>query len=332
MAIDGFDLKFPRVCYNEKTLSFDFAIILIGLVLFEVISSLDNAVINADVLRTMSERARKWFLLWGIFLAVFVVRGLLPTVIVWIASPSLGLWGAFSASFSNDPHILEVVERAKPILLIGGGVYLVLLFLQWLFEERKEYAFFLERFVHRQQVWFYTFASLFLVAIAWFAIQQPFLTFAALVGSTAFFLTSGFKRSAEEQEKKLLSGSTASDVSKLLYLEALDATFSIDGVIGAFAFTVSVPLILLGNGLGAFVVRYITIKGVNTVKKFRYLKNGAMYSVGVLGLVMVFESLGKEIAFWVAPLNTVLIVAIFFFLSWKALHNKGIIKHEGGTA
>jgi hypothetical protein len=154
------------------------------------------------------------------------------------------------------------------------------------------------------------------------------LTFAALVGSTAFFLTSGFKRSAEEQEKKMLSGSTASDISKLLYLEVLDATFSIDGVIGAFAFTTAVPIILLGNGIGAFVVRYVTIKGVNTVKKFRYLKNGAMYSVGVLGAVMVVESFGREIAFWVAPLNTVLIIATFFFLSWRALHAEEVIQHK----
>lgn len=305
-------------------MSFDFFIILIGLVLFEVISSVDNAVINADVLRTMSERARRWFLLWGILIAVFLVRGILPTLIVWIAAPSLGFWGAFSASFSGDAHVLELVEKAKPILLIGGGMYLVLLFLHWLFEEGKEYAFFLERFVHRQAVWFYTFASVLLVVIAWFAISNPFLIFAALVGSTAFFLTSGFKKSAEEQEKKLLSGSTASDISKLLYLEVLDATFSIDGVIGAFAFTVSVPLILLGNGIGAFVVRYITIKGVNTVKKFRYLKNGAMYAVGILGLVMVLESFGREIAFWVAPLNTALIIATFFLLSWRALRMQAV--------
>jgi len=308
-------------------MSFDFFIILLGLVLFEVISSLDNAVINADVLSTMSERARRWFLLWGIFFAVVVVRGLLPTLIVWIASPSIGVWGAFSASFSSEEHIIELIEKAKPILLIGGGMYLVLLFLHWLFEEKKEYAFFLERFVHRQAVWFYTFASLVLVGISWFAIHDPLLIFAALVGSTAFFLTSGFKRSAEEQEKKMMGGAVG-DVSKLLYLEVLDGTFSIDGVIGAFAFTVSVPLILVGNGIGAFVIRYVTIRGIHTVKKFRYLKNGAMYSVGVLGAIMVVESFGREIAFWVAPVNTVLIVGTFFFLSFRALHLKGAIRHE----
>lgn len=309
-------------------MSFDFIIILIGLVLFEVISSLDNAVINADVLRTMSERARRWFLLWGILTAVFVVRGLLPTLIVWIASPSLGFWGAVVASFSSDAEVIELIEKAKPILLIGGGVYLVLLFFHWLFEEKKEYAFFLERFIHRQAVWFYTFASLMLVVVAWFAISNSLLIFAALVGSTAFFLTSGFKKSAEEQEKKLLSGSsTASDVSKLLYLEVLDATFSIDGVIGAFAFTISVPIILLGNGIGALVVRYVTIKGVHMVKKFRYLKNGAMYSVGALGFLMVLESFGKEVAFWVAPLNTCVIIVTFFYLSFRELRKEGAIKH-----
>jgi len=305
-------------------MSFEFFIVVVGLVLFEVISSLDNAVINADVLRTMSARARRWFLLWGILIAVFLVRGLLPTVIVWLTSPSLGFFGAFAASFSSDQHILEVVEKAKPILLIGGGIYLVLLFLHWLFEEKKDYAFFVEHFIHKQAVWFYTFASLILVGIAWLAIQKPLLIFSALVGSTAFFLTSGFKKSAEEQEKKFLTNSTATDVSKLLYLEVLDATFSIDGVIGAFAFTISVPLILIGNGIGAWVVRYITIKGVDTVKKFKYLKNGAMYSVGVLGVVMILESLGREVAFWVAPFNTVIIVGTFFYLSWRALRKDNI--------
>lgn len=309
---------------------FDFFVILTGLILFEVISSIDNAIINAEVLRTMSERARKWFLLWGIVIAVFLVRGLLPTAIVWIASPSLGFWGAFSASFSSDVHILELVEKAKPVLLIGGGVYLVLLFLHWLFDETKEYTFFLERFIHRQAVWFYTVTSIFMVGIAWFAIQQPFLTFAALVGSTAFFLTSGFKKSAEEQEKRFM-GAGASNIGKLLYLEVLDATFSIDGVIGAFAFTVSIPLILLGNGIGAFVVRSITIKGVNAVKKFRYLKNGAMYSVGMLGTVMVLESFGKEVASWVPPVNTAILVGLFFFLSFKELHDQKVIVHQRET-
>ena len=292
---------------------------LLGLIFFEVISSLDNAVINADVLRTMSPRARRWFLVWGILIAVFIIRGFLPTLIVWATSPKLGFIGSFLATFSSDPLVIALIEQAKPLLLIGAGVYLVLLFLHWLFEEKKEYAFFLERFIHRQAIWFYSLASAFLALLVWFAIHKnPTMAFAAVVGSTGFFLTSGFKKSAEEQALKA-EGQTVSDISKILYLEILDGSFSIDGVLGAFAFTISVPLILLGNGIGAFIVRYFTVKGIDIVKKYCYLKNGAMYSVGVLGALMIFESFGKEVAVWMPSLNTFIIVMIFFLLSLRAL-------------
>ncbi len=292
---------------------------LLGLIFFEVISSLDNAVINADVLRTMSPRARRWFLVWGILIAVFIIRGFLPTLIVWATSPKLGFIGSFLATFSSDPLVIALIEQAKPLLLIGAGVYLVLLFLHWLFEEKKEYAFFLERFIHRQAIWFYSLASAFLALLVWFAIHKnPTMAFAAVVGSTGFFLTSGFKKSAEEQALKA-EGQTVSDISKILYLEILDGSFSIDGVLGAFAFTISVPLILLGNGIGAFIVRYFTVKGIDIVKKYCYLKNGAMYSVGVLGALMIFESFGKEVAVWMPSLNTFIIVTIFFLLSLRAL-------------
>lgn len=113
--------------------------------------------------------------------------------------------------------------------------------------------------------------------------------------------------------------------SKIFYLEALDASFSIDGVIGAFAFTISVPLILLGNGLGALVVRQVTIKGIDWISKFVYLKNGAMYSKGVLGALMVAESFGKDYPFWLAPLNTSVILAVFLYLSHKELKKHGNI-------
>src|SRR4029079_11271181 len=113
-------------------------------------------------------------------------------------------------------------------------------------------------------------------------------------GSTAFFITHGFKQNAEEEEKNLLT-SNRSDISKILYLEVIDATFSIDGVLGAFAFTLSVPLILLGNGLGAIVLRQFTVGNIERIKKYVYLENGAMYSVFILGLVMVLDSFGAPI-------------------------------------
>jgi hypothetical protein len=138
----------------------------------------------------------------------------------------------------------------------------------------------------------------------------------AVTGSTAFFITHGFKSNAEEQERKLMGGS-ATDISKILYLEVIDATFSIDGVVGAFAFTLSVPLILLGNGLGAFVVREVTVKYVDKIKKYCYLKNGAMYSIFFLGIIMITESFGHELPQWLSPVITFIVIGYFFYKSVK---------------
>lgn len=297
------------------------ALVVLGLVLFEVISSIDNAVVNADVLATMSARARRWFLIYGMFIAVFLIRGLLPLLIVYFTNPSLGLSGAFTATFSSDPEIHRAIESSAPILLAGGGLYLVLLFFHWLFVEEKQYAFFFERHIHHKlSFWFYTVASFLLLAVVWTTIKvNPLIALGAVIGSTAFFITTGFKKNAEEKEKELAHTQGLSDVSKILYLEIIDGTFSIDGVLGAFAFTLSIPLILIGSGIGAYIVRTFTIHGIATVKKYRYLKNGAMYSVGSLGGMMLVESLGLHPRPWIAPLVTLVVVSIFFWLSRREL-------------
>lgn len=102
-----------------------------------------------------------------------------------------------------------------------------------------------------------------------------------------------------------------SDISKIFYLEVIDATFSIDGDIGAFAFTMAVPLILVGSGIGVFVVRELTIRNVENIKKYRFLKNGAIYSIFFLGTIMVPDSLGFHISDWVSPVITFGVVGFF---------------------
>lgn len=290
-----------------------------GLCLFEVISSIDNAIINAEVLATMGKKARRWFLVWGILFAVFVVRGLLPWLIVWLATPGLGPIEAITATFSNDPNVIEAVEKSSPLLLAGGGTFLIFLFFHWLFLEPKNYGLYGEKFFHAQGVWFYAVVSILLCVIVWFGVQiDPLMAFGAVVGSTAFFITHGFKENAEASEKKLMD-KHLSDVSKILYLEVIDATFSIDGVLGAFAFTLSVPLILLGNGLGAIVLRQITLSNIERIKKYKYLKNGAMYSILFLGSIMLLDSFGVHIPHWFSPVITFAAVGFFFYKSNKEL-------------
>ncbi|MBI5422015.1 DUF475 domain-containing protein [Candidatus Peregrinibacteria bacterium] len=291
-------------------------VIVLGLGLFETIASIDNAVINAEVLSTMQPKARKWFLLWGLIIAVFLVRGLLPWMIVWAVNPSLGPIGALTSTFSSDPSVKESVEKAAPILLAGGGTFLIFLFFHWLFLEEKHFGLpRVERFFLKNGIWFYATVSIVLSLIVWFTLKQnPMMAFGAVLGSTAFFITHGFKQNAEAKEKSLTDKSL-SDISKLLYLEIIDATFSIDGVLGAFAFTLSVPLILLGNGLGALVVRELTVGNIERIKKYIFLKNGAMYSILFLGSFMLMNAFGIEMPEWISSVTTFSVVLFFFLKS-----------------
>ncbi|WP_259472733.1 DUF475 domain-containing protein [Clostridium estertheticum] len=291
--------------------------IIIGLCVFEIVSSIDNAVINAEVLGTMSEKAKKWFLFYGILFAVFIVRGMLPWIIVWVTNPALGPIGALTATFSNDPHIKESFELSTPILMLGGGVFLLFLFLHWLFIEDKHFGLPGEEFFVKHGAWFYAIVSVILVVIVALALKHnSVLALSAVIGSSAFFITDGFKKNAESNEQQLLSNTSGmSDISKILYLEIIDMTFSIDGVLGAFAFTTSVPLIILGNGLGAIVVRQLTMGNIENIKKYIFLKNGAMYSILCLGVVMILEGFKIEIPEYITPLVTILIILFFFFKS-----------------
>jgi len=296
-------------------------LIVLGLALFESITSIDNAIINAEILQGMQPWARRWFLTWGIFIAVFVVRGVLPWLIVWVMTPGLGPWDALTASLTGDPAALRAIRDSSPVLLMGGGVFFVFLFCHWIFLEPKKIGLPVERIFARQGAWFYAVVSVALTVIVWFALENsPMLAFGAVVGSSAFFITHGFKRYAEEQEARLLAGEGhLSDIGKILYLEVIDLTFSIDGVVGAFAFTLAVPLILLGNGIGAVVVRQLTVYGVDRIKKYVFLKNGAMYSVFVLGCVMLAHGFGHHVPEWLTPLATFVIVGYFFLKSrWQA--------------
>src|SRR3990170_6071377 len=103
---------------------FSALVTIIGLSLFEAVSSVDNAIINAEVLSTMGAKARRWFLTWGMFIAVFLVRGLLPFAVVWVFNTSLTPIQIFSAAWSSDPMVIDSIHRSAPILLVAGGVFL----------------------------------------------------------------------------------------------------------------------------------------------------------------------------------------------------------------
>ncbi|MES2315588.1 MAG: DUF475 domain-containing protein [Patescibacteria group bacterium] len=221
---------------------------ILGLSLFETVSSIDNAIINAEVLHTMEPKARRWFLTWGFLFSVFIARGLLPLIIISIF-------------------------KSQTALYIFAGLFLVLLFLQWFFDKEESI---LLKFIEK------------------------------------FFMKRGF----------------SSDTSKIIFLEVIDFVFSVDGVIGAFAFTLSIPLILIGNGLGAFFVRRLTVGNIARIKKYVYLKNGAMYSILVLGIIMILQSFHYDIPEYVSPSATFIIIGFFFLKSKLGLSTNKIYGHK----
>ncbi|MGH7203947.1 MAG: DUF475 domain-containing protein, partial [Candidatus Levyibacteriota bacterium] len=159
--------------------------------------------------------------------------------------------------------------------------------------------------------------------LLWFSFQINLaMAVSTFVGAFFFFITNGFKENAEKAEKSILSKRARSDIHKIIYLEAIDATFSIDGVLGAFAFTLSIPLIIIGNGIGAFIVRGLTVRSIDSLKKYKFLKNGAMYSVFFLGCVMLTDSFGFSIPEWVPPIITFLVILYFFSKSKSAVNKK----------
>jgi hypothetical protein len=271
----------------------------------------------------MSAKAKKWFLSYGLIIAVFIIRGILPFLIIWMSNPGLGLFAVLKILSSQNEETMRAIEASSPILMIGGGTFLVFLFFHWLFLEPKNFGLKGELFFHKQGIWFYAVVSVILTSLVIFSTKiNPAMAVGAVIGSTAFFITHGFKENAAKMEERMLEGKTKmSDISKILYLEVIDATFSVDGVLGAFAFTLSIPLILLGNGIGAFVVRSLTIRSIERVKKLKYLKNGAMYSIFMLGILMVAESFGIHMPKFVSPIATFVIIGFFLYKSIKEKDN-----------
>ena len=294
-------------------------IIIFGLTLFEIVNSVDNAIINAHVLRTMGEIWRKRFLFIGILTSVFLVRLILPVVLVLAIAPGIEFTDIFKMFGGDSSLAAGAIEASKPLILSFGGIFLLFLYFHWLFMEKKLHLFYHEKLLkEHHKVWFFAVAAVILVVLLYFARHNPNMMLFAAAGSATFFIVYGFKETAAREEEKLVKVH-ASDVSKFVYLEVLDATFSFDSVVGAFAFTTNLLWITIGLGIGALAVRELTIRGINTVGNYKFLKNGAMSAIGLLGAFMILESFGFDLPVYVPTLITAAIIIYAFYASHKHL-------------
>ncbi len=250
---------------------------------FEVSFSFDNAVVNAKVLESMSPAWQKAFLTVGILIAVFGMRLLFPIVIV-SATTGESFLAVYHMATSDPTSYAEHLNSAHVAISAFGGTFLFLVFLSWM-KEDKEHNWiissgsFIDRIFRAIN---YSTLAIFIV-IAGLISSSITFTLYAFIGMGIYMLIEfiGDKLDVD-------TATTKAGFSAFIYLEILDASFSFDGVIGAFAISDNIWIIAAGLGIGACFVRSMTLYLVEkkVLSEFIYLEHGAHYAIGILSLLM----------------------------------------------
>ena len=297
--------------------------------ILEISLSFDNAVVNATVLREMDPVWQRRFLTWGILIAVFAMRIVFPIAIVAIAA-GLGPVEAVELSL-NDPVRYEQIVSGAHIGIAGfGGAFLAMVGLTFFFDADKDVHWIgkierrISKFSAVPAVEIGTVLALVYVVSTLLAPEDA-LTFvtAGVLGLVTFIAVHAIGAIIEQREeaKKAAGEIVRSGVGGFIYLEVLDASFSFDGVIGAFALSNNMIVIALGLSVGAMFVRSMTIHLVRagTLSQYRYLEHGAFWAIIALGFIMLFSA-----RFHVEETFTGLIGATLIGLSlwWSIRHNR----------
>lgn len=285
--------------------------------IMEVSLSFDNAVVNASVLKKMDEKWRQLFLTVGILIAVFGMRLLFPLLIVAIAT-SQGLVEVAQMALQSPDEYARHLTSAHVGIAAFGGMFLLLVFLNFLFDEAKELHWL--GYVEQKlaELGKLDMISV-LIALSVLMGAQAFLPEAdrlsAMVAGTGGILlyvavdclSSFFDEAGAAVKRNGMMG--------FIYLEILDASFSFDGVIGAFAITRDVVIIMLGLAIGAMFVRSMTVYLVNkgTLDEYVFLEHGAHYAIGVLAFIML-----TSMVYHVPELFTGLVGVAFIVLAVKS--------------
>lgn len=256
------------------------------LIILEISLSFDNAVVNAKVLNTMDPVWQKRFIIFGIPIAVFGMRFIFPLAVVAIVT-GMGIFETLNVAMNQPEQYEAILKSTEKTIFAFGGAFLLMVFLDFFFEERDiKWVTFIEGSKIMQR---------------FSGVANIELTIAIMTGIVLGHITQDFNvltafmygvllHSLLGMLDHFLSSETVkSGIAGFIYLEVLDASFSFDGVIGAFALTSNIFVIMIGLGVGAMFVRSITIYFVQhkTLAAFRFLEHGAHYAIGILAFIML---------------------------------------------
>ena len=301
------------------------------LAIMEISLSFDNAVVNASILKTWDDYWKKLFLTVGILVAVFGMRLLFPLVIV-SQTADLSLVEVWNLALSNPDEYSNKLTSHHAEISAFGGIFLLLVFLNFIFDESKEVHWLgvieekLGLLGKIEAISIFISILSLLLCLSLVAEENKLAVLVAGLWGVVVYVGVDIIGSVLEKEE---DDPTISDVVKrgsiggFLYLEVLDASFSFDGVIGAFAITKDIVIIMIGLGIGAMFVRSLTIYLVEkgTLDEYVYLEHGAHYAIGILALIMLLS-----MKFHIPEIFTGLIGVGFIVLSlWSSIkYNKKI--------
>ena len=325
-------------------------IAVVVLTVLEITLSVDNAVVNAKLIGQMSPFWQYLFLYVGIFIAVFVVRFLLPVIIVSLTS-GLSLQEVVQLTL-QDPHRYgEELHKAGPGINVFGGTFLLMIATGFFLDVAKEHHWIgvehrLSRLGRYDNVAIFVLLGLVLLMGTTAPGDDAFMILIA--GAAAVFihvglgLLSAFTEDEDEEDVSQIIASAAGLTKRVigvaaavlfLRLELLDASFSLDGVIAAFALSTNVIVIMAGLGAGALWVRSGSIYMVRmgTLGKFIYLDNGAHWAIGALGVIMYLKVYHVELPEWVVASVGLVLIAWAVWSSHKhRLREEGVGVHRRG--
>jgi hypothetical protein len=276
------------------------------LVLLEVTFSFDNAVINSKILARMSPFWQQLFLTVGIVVAVFVVRFVLPVVIVMISSGH-GFMNVIDMALHDAARYSATLHEAAPMINAFGGTFLIMIGINYFLDRKKDV-----HWLGRIEQWlskfgeYESFKILIMLSIAmvlFYTVEPQYqltVLVASIVGTMLHIALDLFGRYFGRRQSKAEALVGMAAFASFIYLNVLDASFSLDGVIGAFAITTDVLLIMAGLGAGALWVRSLTVYLVrtHTLGKYRYLEHGAHWAILALGIVMLTKLYHVELPEW----------------------------------
>ncbi len=330
----GLVLAFWLGWSTTHTLSGAFAFLIIASVLsiLEISLSFDNAIVNANKLKTMSPIWQRRFLTWGILIAVFGMRIIFPLAVVAIAA-GIGPAATLHLAISQPHEYAQIMQDSHLSIAGFGGAFLMMVALTYFIDEGKEVDWIKALEVQLRRCASVRGLQITMVLLVVLAVatalpdaQVSQFLFAALLGLVTF---TGVEILGQvlDREEETANIAQVGGLGAFLYLEVLDASFSFDGVIGAFALTQNFFLIAIGLGIGAMYVRSMTVMLVEkkTLSQFRYLEHGAFYSILALALIMFAQTL------WHIPeLVTGLIGATFIGVAiWSSvLYDRGQVNPD----